>query len=85
MRGGLSLASSIVTGTSMAFLADGFEVVVACGRGRAETRTRLWTRDDSGCPRNLPGVGSAAHQAIVPIDIGVSSDDLPAGAGVPTS
>lgn len=66
-----------------AFLSDGFEVVtVARGRGPAETRTRLWTRDDPGCPRNLPGVGGGNAITSIEIDI---ADDLPAGAGVPTS
>jgi DNA invertase Pin-like site-specific DNA recombinase len=66
------------------FLSAAFEVVaVARGRGPAETRTRWWTRDDPGCPHNLPGVGGS--NAITPIDVGVAADDLPAGAGVPAS
>jgi DNA invertase Pin-like site-specific DNA recombinase len=53
-----------------AFLADGFEVVaVARGRGPAKTRTRLWTRDDPGVPRNLPRAGGGVVNAITPIDV----------------
>lgn len=61
------------------FLADGFEVVaVARGRGPAAERTRIWTRTDPGCPRNLPGVGSDVD-AITPIP--VAAGDAPVGAG----
>jgi hypothetical protein len=62
------------------FLADGIDIVaIARGTGPARERVQIWTRDDPGVPRNLPGPGF--FEMLVPITI-VGLDDAPASSGI---